>query len=103
MNNIKVEGDIMKENDKGIDKKIEDIAIKLEKTKIAEYVDIMNNKWRLIYINFIAGLARGFGMAIGFTILGAFTLYIMQRMITWNLPLIGDFIAEIVKIVRENL
>lgn len=93
----------MKENDKGIDKKIEDIAIKLEKTKIAEYVDIMNNKWRLIYINFIAGLARGFGMAIGFTILGAFTLYIMQRMITWNLPLIGDFIAEIVKIVRENL
>lgn len=103
MNNIKVKGDIMKENDKEIYKKIEDIAIKLEKTKIAEYVDIMNNKWRLIYINFIAGLARGFGMAIGFTILGALTLYMMQRMITWNLPLIGDFIAEIVKIVRENL
>lgn len=84
-------------------KKIEEIANSLEKAKIAEYVDLMNNKWRLLYINFIGGLARGFGMAIGFTILGALIIYILQKIIAWNLPLIGDFISEIVKIVQENL
>ena len=86
-----------------LQKHIEEIALNLEKSKIAEYVDIMNDKKRLIYINFIGGLARGFGMAIGFTLLGAVALYFLQRMITWNLPLIGDFISEIVKIVQDKL
>ncbi|EOD01293.1 DUF5665 domain-containing protein [Caldisalinibacter kiritimatiensis] len=93
----------MKNDKENLEKRIEDIALGLEKAKIAEYVDIMNNKWRLLYINFIGGLARGFGTAIGFTILGAFVIYILQRIIAWNLPLIGDFISEIVKIVQENL
>ncbi|MBW4828615.1 MAG: hypothetical protein KZY61_05625 [Clostridiaceae bacterium] len=88
---------------KELDEKIENIASALEKTKINEYVDYINNRKRLIYINFIQGIARGFGMAIGFTLLGALFLYFLQELIKLNLPLIGDFIAEIVKIVKENL
>ncbi len=90
-------------NQKELNDVIHEIALNLEKTKIAEYVDILNNKKRLIYINFIAGLSRGFGMAIGFTLLGAFFIYILQRIIALNLPVIGDVIAELVKIVQENL
>ncbi|KPU28290.1 hypothetical protein TR13x_02845 [Caloranaerobacter sp. TR13] len=89
--------------EKELEKKIHEIALQLEKAKIAEYVDILNNRKRLIYINFIGGLARGFGMAVGFTILGAFVIYLLQKMISWNLPLIGDFIADLVRIVQENL
>lgn len=84
-------------------KKIDEIALSLEKTKITEYVDLINNRKRLLYVNFIQGLARGFGMAIGFTILGALILYFLQQLIKLNIPLIGDFITEIVKIVQENL
>ncbi|MTI69920.1 MAG: hypothetical protein FH751_06695 [Firmicutes bacterium] len=86
-----------------LEDKVYDLALKIEKTKIAEYVDILDNKWRLLSINFVAGLARGFGMAVGFTILGALFIYIAQRIITLNLPVIGDFIAELVKIVKQNL
>lgn len=88
---------------KELDEKIDDIVSALEKTKINEYVDYINNRKRLIYINFVQGIARGFGMAIGFTLLGALFLYFLQQLIKLNLPLIGDFIAEIVKIVKENL
>ena len=84
-------------------KKIDEIALSLEKTKITEYVDLINNRKRLLYVNFIQGLARGFGMAIGFTILGSLILYFLQQLIKLNIPLIGDFITEIVKIVQENL
>jgi len=89
--------------EKDINKKIDEITLALEKTKITEYVDLINNRKRLLYVNFVQGLARGFGMAIGFTLLGALFLYLMQQIIKLNLPLIGDFIAEIVKIVKENL
>lgn len=92
----------MKKKD-DLDRKIDKIALALEKTKITEYVDFINDRKRLLYVNFIQGLVRGFGMAIGFTILGALILYLLQQLIKLNIPLIGDFITEIVKIVQENL
>lgn len=86
-----------------LEKKLDEIALSLEKTKIVEYVDLINNRKRLLYINFIQGLARGFGMAVGFTLLGALIVYFLRQLIKLNLPIIGDFISEIVRIVLEKL
>ncbi len=86
-----------------IEKKVDELSENMERNKIREYVDLMNNKKRLLFINFIIGLARGFGMAVGFTILGALAIYILRMIIDLNLPLIGDLIAELVKIVQESL
>jgi len=72
----------------------------MEKMKLAEYVQLLDHPWRLMYINFIAGLARGVGIAIGFTILGAMVLYFLRILVMLNLPLIGNFIAEIVRMVQ---
>ncbi len=91
-----------KMNDR-LGKKVDDLSLSIEKAKIGEYVDLMNDKKKLLYINFVIGIVRGFGMAIGFTILGALVIYILQMIIDLDLPLIGSFISEIVKIVQENL
>lgn len=80
--------------------KINDLAVSMEKMKLAEYVRLLEHPWRLMYVNFIAGLARGAGIAIGFTILGAVILYFLRILVMLNLPLIGDFIAEIVRMVQ---
>lgn len=86
-----------------LENKLDEIVLSLEKTKIVEYVDLINNRKRLLYINFIQGLARGFGMAVGFTLLGALIVYFLRQLIKLNLPIIGDFISEIVRIVLEKL
>jgi len=83
--------------------KVTALAINMEKMKLAEYVDLLEHPWRLLYINFISGLARGFGIAVGFAILGAVIILILQRLVTLNLPLIGGFIADIVAIVQAQL
>lgn len=84
-------------------RKIEELAVQIEKLNLAEYVELLRNPKRLIYTNFLAGVARGFGMAIGFTLLGAFVLYVLQRLMVLRLPLIGDFIADIIRIVQYEL
>ena len=83
--------------------KIEDLSRDMEKFTIAEYINLLNNPRRFLVINFAAGLARGFGLALGFTLLGAFGIWIMQRLVVLNLPIIGDFIADLVKIVQQQL
>ncbi len=86
-----------------IDKKLQKIANKMEKLQIAEYIDLLNNPRRFLFINFISGIARGLGMAIGFIILGAVMIYILGRLAVMNIPIIGDYITEIVRIVTQQL
>ncbi|MGB4504612.1 MAG: DUF5665 domain-containing protein [Syntrophaceticus sp.] len=83
--------------------KIEELSLNLERMKLAEYVELLNNPKRLLYVNFISGLARGLGIAVGFTLLGALLLYILQRIVLLNLPLVSDFIATLIRLVQLQL
>ena len=82
---------------------LEKLTSALENIKIMEYVEFLNNKRRMLYTNFLAGIARGLGMAVGFTILGAILVYLLKQVVFLNLPLISDFIANIVQLVNESL
>ncbi len=86
-----------------LDDRVRELAINMEKMKLAEYVDLLEKPYKLMYVNFISGIARGFGIAIGFAILGAVIVMILQRLVSLNLPIIGDFIADLVKIVQLEL
>ncbi len=86
-----------------LERKIEELGLAMEKMKLAEYIELLRQPTRLLYLNFLAGIARGLGMAIGFALLGALLIYILRRLAILNLPLIGSFIAELVKIVQSQL
>jgi len=83
--------------------KLERLSADLEKASLAEYVEMLRRPRRMLVVNLIAGMARGLGMAIGFTFLGALVVYLLTRGFIANLPVIGDFIAELVWIVQQNL
>jgi len=91
-----------KKDNKSLEEKISNLAYVLEKAQIRDYVSLLENPKKLIYLNFLTGVSRGLGMAVGFTILGALVLYILQEIIVLNLPLISDFIADIIRMIREE-
>lgn len=80
--------------------KIQKLVDHLERLRIAEYVELMQKPGRVLFINFIAGLARGLGIAVGATIVFALIVEMLRRLIMLNIPGIGTFIAEIVRIVE---
>lgn len=61
----------------------------------------MNKSLKILWNNFLIGLARGFGLAVGMTVIVAVVAFILSKLVT--LPLIGHFIAEIVKVVEVYL
>ncbi|GAA3403983.1 DUF5665 domain-containing protein [Paenibacillus hodogayensis] len=79
------------------------IADQLEKTQIADYVMLLNRPRKIIFTNLYAGVARGVGIAIGFTVFAATILYVLRLLGALNLPIIGDFIADIIQIVQVQL
>lgn len=58
---------------------------------------------RRLLSDLAGGAARGVGFSIGFTVLGALLLYVLQSIALANLPIIGKFLAELVRIVESNL
>ncbi|SDC48167.1 MULTISPECIES: DUF5665 domain-containing protein [unclassified Candidatus Frackibacter] len=97
------EEDIDQETLVAIKKTLMKLVEDFHKFGVAEYIEIVRSPKRMIYINFLAGLARGFGAVIGATLLGAVFLSILFRVADLNLPLIGEYIARLVKIVKQNL
>lgn len=75
----------------------------MEKANLAEFVELYRHPMRLMSLNFVAGVFRGFGLAVGFTAIGAVFVYALTRLASLNLPYIGDFIAEVVRIVQTEL
>ncbi len=83
--------------------RIEEAVKSFERLQLAEYIRYMNNTKRMLGINFLAGLARGLGGAIGFTILGAIIIALLQRVVVDNMPWIGGFLADVIRTVQDNL
>ena len=90
-----------------MESRLEKIACRLEKSlerlNIEEYMRYSTSWKRQLLVNFVGGVARGLGMAVGFTVLGAVLVVILRQLMTMNVPIIGDFLAEVIRIVLERL
>ena len=93
----------MKDCNDPMAKRMEDMLSALERLQLAEYLRYLDDRKRMLRTQFLSGMARGLGMAIGFTVLGAIFVLLLNRLAQRNLPVIGDFLAQIVSIVQRRL
>ena len=83
--------------------KLDEHLMQLERLRLPEYIRYLDDKKRFYRMQLLAGVVRGFGSAIGFTLLGAVLIWLLQGLAQRNLPVIGDFLAEIVSLVQHRL
>lgn len=83
--------------------KLEELSDRIQEINIAEYIELVRSPRKMLYINFISGLARGLGIAIGATVLGAIFLIVLLNLAQSNIPVIAEFVAKIIKIVETYL
>jgi hypothetical protein len=81
---------------------LEKLVRHLESLRIADYMELLQRPSRLIFVNLVAGIARGLGIAIGATLVFAIMIEVLRRIILLHIPGIGEFIAEIIKIVESR-
>lgn len=86
-----------------IERKIDNINKILTKSNLEDMAQILGNTKRMLWKNFLAGISRGIGIAIGVTILSAILLYILQKIVILNIPIIGDYISDIAEIVKTKM
>ncbi|HEY8875883.1 MAG TPA: DUF5665 domain-containing protein [Desulfosporosinus sp.] len=77
------------------------LAETLEKMRLAEYIAYLNRPRRLLWFNFLVGLVRGLGTALGAGLLAGIAYFLLKRIVVLNLPVIGGFISELSKYIHQ--
>lgn len=86
-----------------VERQLERIIAAMERIKLEEYLRYVDDRKRQFRVNFMAGVARGLGAAVGFSILGAIVIAVLQRLVTENMPGIGGFLADVVRMVLDRI
>ncbi len=82
--------------------KIDELNNNLSKSNILEITTLLGNRKELLWRNLLAGIARGVGIGIGVTIITGILVIILQKIVTLNIPVIGEYITDIVEIVQKG-
>lgn len=63
-------------------------------------VEIKASIGRMMFANFLSGMAWGLGTVIGATFVLAFLIFVLSQLNT--VPLIGNYIADILNYIQNN-
>jgi len=86
-----------------LEEKIEKLNTILVKSNLAELSYLIGSKKQILFKNLTAGIFKGIGIGIGFSIFTAVIVIILRKIVALNIPIIGDFIADIVEIVQQKI
>jgi len=65
---------------------------------IGEFITFLKNPSRIFFLNLLAGLGRGVGFAIGFTVLTALVIFLMKSAV--SVPVIGNYISKLLEFIE---
>ncbi len=74
-----------------------------ERMRLGEYIRFESNRKRRLIDAFWQGVMRGLGAMVGFAVLGAVLIWLLQKLAENNLPGISDFVAKIVRLVQLRI
>ncbi len=79
----------------------------IERSRVMANLELLMDKRRLVWNNFIAGLARGVGFGLGLSVMAAVIIYflvmVLSSIVALNIPLIGNYIADLVQLVQDQM
>lgn len=69
------------------------LMLLLERSRLVELAEILDRWQVVLWRSLLAGIGRGMGFALGFWLLSALALYLLNVLAKLGIPVLGDFIA----------
>ena len=87
---------------KELNQKLDKLNYVFTKNNVLDLVELLGNRKQLFFRNLWSGIAKGIGIGIGVTVITAILVILLQKIMTLNIPIIGEYIADIVDIVERS-
>ena len=66
---------------------------------VVDYLEYLQSGKRIMWVNFRAGIARGFGMTIGMTVVLGIFIWILTMLV--SLPVVGEYFSDAQQYITE--
>ena len=87
-----------KEKENILINQIDNLNRNLLESNIIEISQLLGNRKKLLVVNLISGISRG----IGVTLITAILVWVLQKIVTLNISVIGEYVSDIVEIVMKK-
>lgn len=87
-------------DDKEKIEKLELIISRLDASGIYEFVELSQKTWKIMWMNFVAGIARGLGFTVGTAIVLAIVYKIISHLISLNIPYLTEMLQQFIATIK---
>ena len=84
-------------------RRIERMERALERLRLDEYVAYVTDRKRMALDSLLWGVCRGLGFTLGFSVLSAVLAVLLRGVVTDNIPVIGGFLAEVIRAIEARM
>ena len=70
-----------------------------EAAGVVEYLEYLQSGKRIMWVNFKAGIAKGFGITIGMTVVLGLFIWVLTMLV--DLPIVGEYFSDAQQYVTE--
>ena len=86
--------------DKEMVDQIDKLARRLENSGVADYVKLSQNTPKILWLNFLSGIARGLGFTVGTAVVLAILYKIISGLIEMNIPYLKEMLMQFMDIIK---
>lgn len=80
--------------------KMDQLIRRLDSSGIHEYLRLSQNTGKILWLNFISGIAKGLGFTVGTALVLAVVYKIVSRIISMNIPYITEWLQNLIIMVK---
>ena len=73
---------------------------RLDNAGLTEYVKLSQKTSKILWLNFLSGIARGLGFSIGATLVLAVVYKILARIISMNIPYLTELLQQVMNMAK---
>ncbi|MCR5807933.1 MAG: DUF5665 domain-containing protein [Clostridiales bacterium] len=87
---------------RALERAINELTSKLERSRFCDYLEYVSDTKRMLKRAFLSGLLRGLGMALGFSLLGALAIRMLELVAKSNIPYLAKLIESLVEAAQNK-
>ena len=73
---------------------------RLDNAGLTEYVRLSQKTGKILWLNFLSGMARGLGFSIGASLVLAVLYKILARIISMNIPYLTELLQQVMSMAK---
>lgn len=73
---------------------------RLDNAGLAEYLKLSQKTGKILWLNFLSGVARGLGFSIGASLVLAVLYKVLARIISMNIPYLTDLLQQVMSMAK---